>query len=247
MLTQYLITLYPDRPCLPQPEWGYRLYAALLEHAPPAFGAAAHQGTLTPVSQFLLPQRDALRWTVNLLGAESEAALSGVVEGLDTLFLSKDQVTLQVMHIERQTVADVDALFAASAAYSGLHALCFQTATAFKSQGQYLSLPTTRLILQSLTQKWNGCMTECPIEDEDGQGMEALAAGLQMRDFRLQSRLYHLKGRPIPGFTGTMTLENRLTGFHRTLADALLLFSSYAGVGIKTTLGMGGVTHRPRK
>ena len=54
---------------------------------------------------------------------------------------------------------------------------------------------------------------------------------------------YVLKGSPIPGFVGELTLENRLEGFHRELADALLCFAPFSGVGIKTTLGMGGVEH----
>lgn len=74
----------------------------------------------------------------------------------------------------------------------------------------YLPLPTTRLIVQSLMKKWNGCISECPIEDEDGQGMETLAAGLRPRDFQLRSRTYYLKGNSIPGFVGELTLENRL-------------------------------------
>ena len=56
--------------------------------------------------------------------------------------------------------------------------------------------------------------------------------------------MYYLKGSSIPGFVGELTLENRLEGFQRQLADALLLFADHAGVGIKTTLGMGGVEHQ---
>ena len=97
--------------------------------------------------------------------------------------------------------------------------------------------------MQSLIKKWNGCILDCPIEDEDGQGLEALAAGLRPRSFRLYSRDYVLKGSPIPGVVGELTLENRLEGFHRELADALLCFAPFSGVGIKTTLGMGGVEH----
>lgn len=71
-----------------------------------------------------------------------------------------------------------------------------------------------------------------------------MAQGLECSGFQLRSQTYYLKGNSIPGFTGWMTLENRLTGFHRQLADALLIFSGYTGIGIKTTLGMGGVQHR---
>ena len=73
--------------------------------------------------------------------------------------------------------------------------------------------------------------------------MEALAVGLRPRSFGLHDQTYYLKGNSIPGFVGELTLENRLDGFHRELANALLYFADFAGVGIKTTLGMGGVEH----
>ena len=53
-------------------------------------------------------------------------------------------------------------------------ALRFQTPTAFKSRGQYVNLPTTRLLMQSLVQKWNGSFLDCPIEDEDGLGVASV-------------------------------------------------------------------------
>ena len=51
-----------------------------------------------------------------------------------------------------------------------------------------------------------------------------MAQGLECSGFQLRSQTYYLKGNSIPGFTGWMTLENRLTGFHRQLADALADF-----------------------
>lgn len=243
MLTRYCLTLKPDRPCTPRPEWAYRLYAALLAQSPDAFGAEVHQDGVTPVSQHLSVDGEKLRWTVSLLGADCEEKLSGMLDQLRQLRLEKDHVTLTVERRERRTIADVEELLDLAARVSGLHTLRFVTATAFKSQGRYLNLPSTHLIIQSLVKKWNGCIRECPIEDADGQGAEALAAGLRIRSFRLRDRMYYLKGSSIPGFVGELTLENQLTGFQRQLADALLLFADDAGVGIKTTLGMGGVEH----
>ncbi|MEG1683003.1 MAG: CRISPR system precrRNA processing endoribonuclease RAMP protein Cas6 [Oscillospiraceae bacterium] len=245
MLTQYRLTLQPERPVSSRPEWAYHLYAALLAETPPSFGNALHRDAVTPVSQFLqVKGGGALLWTVNLLGGESEEVLSPILERQERFFLQKEELSLAITRRQRHSVPDVETLLAGVAACSGLHQLSFHTATAFKSQGQYQNLPTDRLIVQSLIKKWNGCFADCPIEDEDGQGVDALAAGLRCRQFHLSARSYFLKGNALPGFVGTLTLENRLSGFQRQLADALLLFSGYAGVGIKTTLGMGGVEHR---
>lgn len=243
MLTQYKLTLRPERSCMPRSEWTYRLYAALLSEASQDFAVSVHQDAVTPVSQFLTGTPQSLQWTVNLLGQESEAILSPVLERLDHIWLEKDRVTLLTERRSSCVIRDVDELFTLAAHGGGTHQLRFCTSTCFKSQGRYLSLPTTRLIVQSLMKKWNGCIPECPIEDEDGQGMEALAVGLRPRSFRLHDQTYYLKGNAIPGFVGELTLENRLDGFHRELANALLCFADFAGVGIKTTLGMGGVEH----
>ena len=244
MLRQYQMTLELPHTCRPCAEWGYRLYAALLEQTAEPFGSAVHRDGVTPISQFLSIGSDALTWTVNLLGAESEQSLSGLLEKQQTIWLKKDRVRVQIVDCRIDAIRDVEELFARAAGQDGDHVLRVQTPAAFKSQGEYLNLPTSRLLVQSLIRKWNGCFPDCPIEDEDGQGMEALAAGLRCRRFELRDQTYHLKGHAIPGFVGELTVENRLTGFHRELADVLLLFSGYAGIGIKTALGMGGVVHR---
>ena len=243
MLTQYHLILRAETNERPRSEWAYRLYASVLEKAPQSFISAAHEDAVTPVSQFLRREKNGdLLWTVSLLGEASESALSGVLDELRQMELDRGG-RVWVMRRERSEIRSVDELFAAAAQGGGNHRLNFRTPTAFKSRGRYVDLPTSRLILQNLIRKWNGCITGCPIEDEDGAGLEALAAGLFCRDFSLRRRLYYLKGNPVPGFVGSIELENRLEGFHHALADALLLFSAYAGVGIKTALGMGGVEY----
>ena len=180
MLTRYRLTLTPDHPCHPRPEWAYRLYAALLAQAPGAFGAEVHQDGVTPVSQHLSLDGGQLRWTVSLLGADCEGQLSGLLDQLRQLRLEKDHITLSVERREHRTIADAEELLDLAARESGSHTLRFVTATAFKSQGRYLNLPSAHLIIQSLVKKWNSCIRECPIEDTDGQGTEALAAGLRI-------------------------------------------------------------------
>lgn len=244
MLTQYCFLLGVPDGARPRPEWGYRLYAALLDMLPAEFGASVHSGETTPVSQFVTVRRDGgCLWTVNLLGEDSEKAVSPTLDAAEAFAPDNGRLRLAVIERRKRVVPDADALLRQAARSPGLHTLTFRTPAAFKSQGRYVSLPTERLIVQSLLKKWNGSVPECPIEDEDGGGMDALANGLRFRGFRLRDAAYSLKGKRIPGFAGSLTLENRLDGFHRQIADALLIFSGFAGIGIKTALGMGGAEH----
>ena len=241
MLTRYHFTLMADTGESPCPEWAYRLYAALLEDAPEDFSRLVHRDAVTPLSQYLTTDRQGiLHWNVSLLGSQSENALSGVLDNAEGFDLEHGG-HISILTRERREIGDADTLFSLAEQSGRTHHLQICTPAAFKSRGQYLILPSTRLIVQSLIRKWNGCILDCPIEDEDGAGAEALVSGLHCTGFRLQDRVYYLKGKPIPGFTGSITLENRLDGFHRLLADALLRFSVYSGIGIKTALGMGGI------
>lgn len=241
MLTRYAFSMTPDRPCRLRPEWGYHLYAALLSRLPGEFARRVHEDGASPVSQFVRLEGGAPRWSVTLLGEEAEGIVGPVLERGEPFVLRKDGVVLTPAPAGRDRIADADELFRRGG--GRFHRLEFCTPAAFKSRGQYLNLPTPRLILQSLMKKWNGCFPDCPIVDEDGCGMDAMAGGLTFRDFSLRSAAYALKGRPVPGFRGTLMVENTLSGFHRELAGTLLVFSGFAGVGIKTTLGMGGVRH----
>lgn len=213
----------------------YPLYAAMLERAPREFAARLHESTVTPVSQYV---RGDL-WQVSLFGAGSIETLSPILEGLDEVFLRRYRTRVTLEQAGFRRIDSVDDLLEHPVWDRG--SLSFRTPTAFKSAGVYQLLPTQRLVLQSLILKWNGCFGDvCPIED-DGGGLEALAEGLCYRSLRLDSTEFAMKHTRIPGVLGQIAFENRLSGFHKQLANALLAFGTYSGVGIKTTLGMGGL------
>ena len=242
MLTQYRMTFSTESGSRPCPEWGYRLYETMLERATALAGTDIPKNAPAPVSQYLnILNGGKLMWTVSLLGDTAEEALGSAFENASWIYLDQERAFLRVLGFRRRSIENTDTLFELAERCDGIHRLRFCTPTAFKSRKQYVNLPSRRLILQSLIQKWNACISDSPIEDEDGRGAEAVAAGLRVRKFSLHDGSFRLQDSTIPGFIGEMTLENCLSGFQRTMADVLLIFSEYAGIGIKTTLGMGGV------
>lgn len=68
----------------------------------------------------------------------------------------------------------------------------------------------------------------------------SLQQGLHIVDYNLHTTRYLLKETRIPAFQGNVTIEARLAPPLLELWNALLSFASHGGVGIKTTLGMGG-------
>ena len=215
----------------------YRLYAALLSLLPPDFGDLTHRQQITPIAQYYA---DGV-WTVSLLGSACEQVAAPVLEHLDALPLRSGTAPVTLRSVRR--VEDVEELFAAPVARNGV--LTFQTPTAFKSKGEYQLLPVQQLVVQNLVLRWNACLgDECPL-DIAPDALQTLAEGLVYQNIQLSSHSYPLKGQSIPGVTGWLNIKNRLNGFSAVLTNVLLQFAAFSGVGIKTTLGMGGVTWQP--
>ena len=73
------------------------------------------------------------------------------------------------------------------------------------------------------------------------QVLEDIQQHTKVIGYSLRSTLYSVEGIKIPSFQGTMTFS--LTGPQQlvNLTHMLLQFGAYAGVGIKTAMGMGGM------
>ena len=85
--------------------------------------------------------------------------------------------------------------------------------------------------------RWNLAFPNCMLQDEDA--FHAMLAGIHIVDYRMRSTRFLLKGVRIPSFIGTCDLEAKLALPLLELWHTLVAFSAYAGVGIKSGLGMG--------
>jgi len=117
--------------------------------------------------------------------------------------------------------------------------LTFATPTLFRSNNLDVPLPLPTLVFDGLLQKWNR-FAPVPMDDDMKAWIEThLAVGR----YRLATRLltFSHDGRDVmPGFRGGCRLVFvRADPIHRAMVRALAEFAFYAGVGRRTTMGMG--------
>lgn len=242
MLTKYTLTLQADTELHFHSEITYRLYAVLLENASADYAKKIHTSNITPIAQHLSPTDDnRFIWTIGLLGDEAERNMCPVIECINNISLRSPECTLRVVSRTVERVNSIDDLM-----NEAIHRPCivkieFETTTSFKSHGRYQILPNMQFIVNNLIMHWNGCIDDCPIEDTDGRGSNAIARGMYCTGMNIHDSAYYIKQNKISGFSGTMIIENQLEGFHRQLLNMLLIFARYSGIGIKTSLGMGAV------
>ena len=115
----------------------------------------------------------------------------------------------------------------------------FRTPAAFKSQGEYVFLPELRLLYQSLMMKYSASSDDEAAEDEDV--LEQLIAYSRVSKYRLRSCIYSLHGVRIPAFLGQLSIRVSGPQAMVNFLHMLFRFGEYAGVGIKTAMGMGNI------
>ena len=105
--------------------------------------------------------------------------------------------------------------------------------------------PTMRLIFQSLMMKYARLVeNRQEIEEET---LDYLIKHSRITSYRLESSYFKVHGKKIPGFRGRLTFKITGPNTLKAYANMLLKFGEYSGLGMKTSLGMGGLELEERK
>lgn len=222
--------------------FAYYLYAILMENCPSEYADVLHNQDYTPISHNLTIINDKIIWEISLFSKAIDI-LDGVINCKKEWFIKKENITLVVIGLKQKQIS-IDDLFEKSKKMcleKKSIKLEFKTTTAFKSNDAYQNVPSMHFIFQSIVNKWNGVFPQAFIEDEDGQGINAIIKCMNIKDFKIQGSKYAFKKQLMNGYKGYFILDCKSEGFHKELAYVLLIFSNYSGIGIKTAMGMGGV------
>ena len=223
---------------------GSVLHGALMERLPADVAEFLHTQNLRPYSQCIYRVRDtgSILWRIGTLDAAMGQAVQDALCGMDELFLKQKNYAVSVRHVRcvRQCsyTEIADECFLATQAPRGAR-LSFLSPTGFKRDGAYVILPDLLLIVQSLLVRWNRFSKDVRIEEE---GLaQKLAAACRLTRYALHTAPFSLEGYTMYGFRGQMSLHFAGTDMVRPILGTLAAFAPYAGIGIKTALGMGAV------
>ena len=244
MIKRYSIKLNVHRGEKISFEDAYPLYAELLEGIEEPSASTIHETEKLSLSQFLLPvdNGNAAYWNITLFGAEGSEALAAKLEGRDSITLKNGGRELHITERTCKTANSASELIALSGFESDTarYSLKFLSPTAYRSGGEYVFMPSPRLILRSAANMWGQIFPDNTIDDEDAQ--QILENGVKITSYDIQSIYFPLKGVKIPGFIGSVTLNAKLSASLLQVFKCLLALMPYTGSGIKTKLGMGGLT-----
>ena len=200
-----------------------------------------HISDLRPFTQSVVRENGEFYWYISSLNDEAyEKILLKILEK-NEIYLEKKDVTIKI-NCEKQLQTSFENLFEEnyfSIENNRLVCLDFLTPTAFKSCGRYIFLPDANLILSGLINKFDTFSDYTKVGDD--QLKSEIYEKVSVRNFRISSSYFSVDGKKIPGFRGKVSLmvygSDTLVKFVNMLVD----FAEFAGIGIKTALGMGKI------
>ena len=227
------------------PSAGSLLQGALMELLDSDLAASLHAPGLRPYSQYLFYRGSSLVWRVAAL---NEAAAQSILDPLlserfTRITLRDKEATLTVAAkrvLYNTTYENLTDQFFLADQLPRRVILRFVTPASFRSHEKYMIYPSVEHILQNLYNRWNQFANRFSMADPDV--LEHMAAHLRISGYRLEMAPFSLEGVRIPAFQGSLELS--LAGPDALVRVTLLLlaYSEFAGIGIKTAIGMGGST-----
>lgn len=124
-------------------------------------------------------------------------------------------------------------------------ALHFASPTVFRSQEMMLPLPLPRLVFEGLVRRWNAAAPIALPAEVNRFAEECLL--ISRHRIRTERVVFGEEGErgAFPGFVGSVTYAFRVKDrYWMGLIHLLAAFSLYAGVGQRTTMGLGQVRKR---
>lgn len=223
----------------------YPLYAWLLSCVEQDTGDLFHSQDVHPIAQHVWydTATQSEWWTVNLLTDAAVDTFLPILEQAEQAELHKQKIPFSVRCIEQGLSAQQLLQRARNLEDMRRYPLRFVTPTSFKQNGRYAIFPQESLLLQSLVNRWEQCFPEFSLNDPDA--MHAILNGLHITDYKLQTLRHPLKQTRIPAFVGKIILDARLPAPLLEIVKTLYCFAPYTGLGVKTTLGMGGIQIDP--
>ena len=217
---------------------------AVMEMLPEELAADLHQAGLRPYSQAVYFDRDTQKpiWRLSSLTDFAEASIIEPILEKDVIFLKQKNYSVRLL--QKRTVCSTtferltDRFFQSEVIPYGAE-LTFRTVTSFKRAGAYVIMPELYLVFQSLLNRWNAYSPEIKLQEPDLE--RHLSEACQLVKYNLHSEPFYIETKKIYGFAGQMRVLFHGNDLLKRVLATILSFAPYAGVGIKTAIGMGSM------
>lgn len=240
------IDIYLSSVKVPYSRLSMKLHGFLMEKLDSDYVNFLHQQQTNPFSMNVRLRNSRIKWTINLLDSQAELQMYDLVMNLERINLRGIDEEIIVECTEEQELSQDNLVqIFNNPVTTNFITVVFQTPTSFKSNGKYVLFPTVRLVFQSLMQKYSRIVEGSKDIDEDT--LTYIEEHVQITSYDLKTHYFAIHGKKIPAFVGRLSMKIQGPSTLKSYLKMLVAFGEYSGIGIKTSLGMGGMEFETRE
>lgn len=221
---------------------GSIFHGAWMELLDTNYVAILHDQGIRPYTQGLILAKEKKPvWRITTLTDEAAEKMVQPLLSQQQIFLRQRKYAISLHLTEEKAVTAeslADKTFA-DTMVSKYGKLNFLTPTSFKHNERYMMFPDLAMIFASLLRKWNTFIPEIQLQEPALE--QKLAEVCICNRYNLHSSFFALERTKITGFRGDMSFRFLGTEMEKRILQLLFSFAPFAGIGIKTALGMGQV------
>ncbi|MDR0979070.1 MAG: CRISPR system precrRNA processing endoribonuclease RAMP protein Cas6 [Lachnospiraceae bacterium] len=224
--------------------WGSILQGFLLENAKVEYVEKLHEMKYNPYSQYIYRNETGeYIWVISTIGEEAcQLLVEDNILKSNEIKLKQKNLTLPIISKELVKETTQKALFKkwflSDDTNTGKLYYKILSPISYKSNGYYQIVPNTHSILGNLINKWNE-YEETNIIDEDVY--QEYANKVYISKYKLKSTKFYLEQTTIPSYIGELEISINANSTMKNILNMLFEFGEYSGLGIKTSMGMGGI------
>lgn len=222
---------------------GPMLQSVLMEHADSLYAEQLHASMLNPYSQYcFVNDKDEIVWRISTLTDEAMNRLIDPISKIEEFTLRNLGKTFVVTKRLCESFGMDHLLGILKEDAPSTFRIRFVSPVAFRSKGRYVIMPDVWFIFQNLLMRYSQMYAGDAEIDIDT--LEYIVEHVSISSYNLHSHYFLRtmgKSDRIPAFLGSLTFHVAGPQSLRGLVAMLLTFGEAAGVGIKTSMGMGGM------
>lgn len=213
----------------------------IMEQLPLHYVQTLHENGLRPFSQNITTNGDTAKWTICTLNDECSKIFTESIMNMPDVYIKHKNMRFDIIskNINSTTYKNFIDNTYFHKNISRNFIIYFNTPTAFKKDGRYIFFPNLEMIYKNLIRRFDEFSDEYRLYDEEM--IESLLENSYISAYKLQSCAFFMESVSIPSFVGRIKVKINGPEQMANLSRLLFKFGEYSGIGIKTTLGMGGV------
>lgn len=222
--------------------WGSIMQGALLEEMDYEYVERLHNMKYNPYSQYIYLNKDgSYIWRINTIGEEAfKKILEENILTKDKIFIKNKDLEIKILEKNLISNTNLDEILKKwFVAEEGSNKIKYKilTPVSYKDDNKYIIIPDIKLILSNLINKWNAFSSN----NIDKNIYEEYLIRTFISNYNIKSTTFSLEKIKIKGYIGEIEITIKANQMMINILNMLFEFAEYSGLGIKTSIGMGGI------